>query len=288
MRHQAVNEYLNAIYDAYQAGDKATKSKLLDHAVLITKRSRKQLIRRLGKMHQTAAGITRGAGRPYVYSREALTPHIEYLWNKMERVSAKRMKSAFRLWLSKYKNCEPHLKVQLERMSATTLGRYLKGIRASEVPTRGLSTTCPARYMKNKMPINTLDSKITKPGYTQTDTVAHCGNSALGPFISSLTVTDIFSPWTENRAMFTKRGVEVKKMFRDIERNLPFELLAINSDSGSEFLNKNMLQFTQYGTRVHFTRSRPYKKNDNCFVEQKNFTHVRELFGYERFEDPGP
>ncbi|RME15296.1 MAG: hypothetical protein D6797_06820 [Bdellovibrio sp.] len=85
--------------------------------------------------------------------------------------------------------------------------------------------------------------------------------------------------------MFTKKGMEVKKQFKDIEKALPFKLLAINSDSGSEFLNKNMLQFTKYGTRVMFTRSRPYKKNDNCYVEQKNFTHVRELFGYERFED---
>lgn len=286
MRHQAVNEYLSAIYDTYQAADKASKSQLLDHAVLITKRSRKQLIRRLNRIETArASGATPKAGRPLVYAREALTPHIGYLWQQMERVSAKRMKSALSLWLPKYKNCEPHLKAQLEKMSPTTLGRYLKGIKRSETPGKGLSTTCPARYMKNKVPINTLDSRITKPGYTQTDTVAHCGNSAAGPFISSLTVTDIFSTWTENRAMYTKRGAEVKKMFKDIEKSLPFELLAINSDSGSEFLNKNMLQFTQFGTRVIFTRSRPYKKNDNCYVEQKNFTHVRELFGYERFED---
>jgi len=85
--------------------------------------------------------------------------------------------------------------------------------------------------------------------------------------------------------MFTKRGIEVKKYFKQIEDNLPFTLLAINSDSGSEFLNRKMLEFTKHGTRVKFTRSRPYKKNDNCWVEQKNFTHVRELFGYERFDE---
>jgi hypothetical protein len=285
MRHQAVNYYLSAIYDTYQAGSKAEKSNLLDHAILITKRSRKQLIRRLNKLERQKRLGTAKVGRPLQYAREELVPHIQYLWHQMERVSSKRMKAAFKLWLPKYKNCEPHLKAQLERMSPTTLGRYLKSIRKSETPIKGLSTTCPARYMKNKVPINTLDSKITRPGYTQTDTVAHCGDSAAGPFISSLTVTDIFSTWTANRAMYTKRGVEVKAMFKDIERSLPFALLAINSDSGSEFLNKNMLQFTNFGTRVEFTRSRPYKKNDNCYVEQKNFTHVRELFGYERFEN---
>ncbi|MEQ1666326.1 MAG: transposase family protein, partial [Bdellovibrionales bacterium] len=287
MGHQAVDEYLTAIFETYQVGSKAIKGGLLDHAVLVLKRSRKQIIRRLTKLDQLQLGPNGAAkvGRPLVYSREELVPHIQYLWPQMERVSAKRMKSAFSLWLPKYKNCAPHLKVQLQNMSPTTLGRYLKGIRLSETPSKGLSTTCPARYMKNKVPINTLDSKITKPGFTQTDTVAHCGDSAQGPFISSLTVTDIHSTWTENRAMFTKRGTEVREKFKDIEKSLPFKLLAINSDSGSEFLNKNMLQFTNFGTRVEFTRSRPYKKNDNCYVEQKNFTHVRELFGYERFED---
>jgi hypothetical protein len=130
-------------------------------------------------------------------------------------------------------------------MSPTTLGRYIGEIRSTLECTKGISATAPARFMKNKVPINTLDSKITKPGYTQTDTVAHCGDVILGAYAHSLTVTDIFSAWTVNRALFTK-----------------------------------------HGTRVAFTRSRPYKKNDNCFVEQKNFTHVRELFGYERFEDP--
>jgi hypothetical protein len=283
MRHQAVNEYLIAIFPAYQEGSKQDKSKILDHSVLATKRSRKQLIRRLSQMELESAEKIKKSGRPKTYNKEDLLPHIRHLWHQMEYVSAKRMKSAFKLWLPKYKDCDASIKLQLEQMSAATLGRYLKHLRASDM--RGISTTCPAKYMKNKVPINTLDAKISRPGYTQTDTVAHCGNSAAGAFISSLTVTDIFSTWTENRALFTKKGVEVQAMFKDIEKSLPFDLLAINSDSGSEFLNKDMLKFTKFGTRVQFTRSRPYKKNDNCYVEQKNFTHVRELFGYERFED---
>jgi hypothetical protein len=285
MRRQTVDEYLIAIFTTYQAASREEKGNLLDHAELVTKRSRKQLIRRLNSLCGSSELKDKRPGRPLVYSREDLTPHIKFLWEQMERISCKRMKAAMKIWLPKYKDCPAHLKMQLHQMSATTLDRYLKGIRQSLAPSKGLPTTCPARHMKNRVPINTLDSKIKKPGYTQTDTVAHCGNSAAGPFISSLTVTDIWSAWTENRAMFTKRGTEVKKHFKDIEDGLPFKLLAINSDSGSEFLNKNMLQFTKHGTRVEFTRSRPYKKNDNCYVEQKNFTHVRELFGYERFED---
>ena len=287
MRNQAVEEYLTAISAVYQARSKDEKGKLLDHAVIATKRSRKQIIRRLSSLskNKSKAGGSPSAGRPLIYDQEELTPHIKHLWENMERISAKRMKEALKDWLPKYKECPAHLKLQLLKISPTTLDRYLKGVRATLKANKGLSTTCPARYMKNKVPINTLDAKVTRPGYTQTDTVAHCGNSGLGPFISSLTVTDIFSTWTENRAMFTKKGPEVKAQFISIENALPFKLLAINADSGSEFLNKHMFEYTNRGTRIAFTRSRPYKKNDNCYVEQKNFTHVRELFGYERFEE---
>ena len=285
MCNQTVNQYLNAISSKYQESSKLEKGILLNHSELVTNRSRKQLIRRLNNpLSESSKSIKISIGRPSIYSKEELVPHIEYLWKQMERISPKRMKAGLKDWLPKYKNCPAHLKMQLHKMSSSTIERYLQSIMKSEKASKGLSTTCPAEFMKNKVPINTLDSKIIKPGYTQTDTVAHCGTSAKGPFISSLTVTDINSAWTDNRSMFTKKGIEVKKNFKDIEDNLPYKLLAINSDSGSEFLNKNMLQFTKNGTRIEFTRSRPYKKNDNCYVEQKNFTHVRELFGYERFD----
>ena len=138
--------------------------------------------------------------------------------------------------------------------------------------------------MKNKVPINTLDSRVTRPGYTQADTVAHCGDRLIGEFMNSITITDIYSTWTENRALFTKKALEVRRCFSDIQRHLPFKLIAINTDSGSEFLNKPV--FNQFkNNKVIFTRSRPYKKNDNCYVEQKNYTHVRELFHYYRIEN---
>jgi hypothetical protein len=267
-RNQAVKDYLNAIFNTYQAGNKHEKSNLLDHAELVTKRSRKQIIRRLRQMTSPEEKF-QTSGRPLIYSREELIPHLKFLWIQMEKISAKRMNAAMRDWLPKYKDCPGHLKLQLEKLSATTLDRYLKEVRKIEIVSKGISTTSPARYMKNKIPISSLDARIRKPGFTQTDTVAHCGDSAAGPFISSLTVTDIFTTWTENRAMFTKKGLEVRRQFKNIEKALPFPLLAINSDSGSEFLNKDMLEFTKHGTRVMFTRSRPYKKNDNCFVEQK-------------------
>ena len=190
----------------------------------------------------------------------------------------------YRLPLYNENNVDNHVKYLLQKMSASTLARFIKKIKNYDtVSPKGLCSTSPARYMKNKVPINTLDSKITVPGFTQADTVAHCGDNLEGRFINSVTITDIFSTWTENRAIFTKKAKEVKTALDQIEKRLPFKLLAINTDSGSEFLNTPV--FNMYREKkVSFTRSRPYKKNDNCYVEQKNFTHVRELFGYQRFE----
>ena len=288
MRESAVNvnNYLTAISGLYQESSKGKKGDILTHAQIITQRSRKQLIKRLNRI-QVGGGClpVKSSGRPLSYSKKELLAHLKYLWEQMEKNSAERMKEALPDWLPKYKGCPSHLRYQLEQMSASTLKRYLKEIRVSLVPTKGLSTTSPVRYMKNKVPINTLDSKVKRPGYAQTDTVSHCGTCSQGPFISSLTVTDICSTWTECRAMFTKKGKEVRRQMQSIEQAIPFKLLAINSDSGSEFLNKQVVQLTRL-SHIQFTRSRPYKKNDNCFIEQKNFTHVRELFGYERFDNP--
>ena len=285
MNNQAIKAYIRAIFAEYQQASKKKKSELLNHAELATKRDRKVLIRKLNGSQDELTKKT-SSGRPSQYNKQDLLPHIRYLWLQMERISAPRMKEAFADWLPRYHDCPAHLSLQLERMSASTLERYLKEVRASQRAFKGLATTSPARFMKNKVPINTLDAKITKPGHVQTDTVAHCGTSMAGHFLSSITVTDVYSTWTENRSISEKTGKAVAEMMKDIERSLPFDLIAINSDSGSEFLNKPMLKYTHFGQRIAFTRSRPYKKNDNCYVEQKNFTHVRELFGYDRFEDP--
>ena len=209
----------------------------------------------------------------------------------MERISARRMKPAFRDWLPYYKHPGYSLEIQqhLEFMSISTLERFIRGLRRSLASGKGLSATSPSRFMKNKIPLNTFDTPINRPGFTQSDTVAHCGTTTAGQYASSITLTDIDSTWTENRAIFSKTGLEVRRQFADLDQTLPYELLAVNTDSGSEFLNTQMVQFMrrENGRKpITFTRSRPYRKNDNCYVEQKNYTHVRELFGYERIEDP--
>lgn len=288
MSYQAVKEYLAVIQDGYKKSPKAEKSRILTEASRITGLSRKHVVRMLA-LPQLKLLRKKASGRPKKYPLKELIPHIQFLWNQMERISARRMKAAYSDWIHLYSNPEftVEIKIMLDLMSVSTLERILRAIRGAEKVTKGLSATrCPARFMKNKIPLNTFDQKIDKPGFMQSDTVAHCGNTTAGQYISSVTLTDIYSAWTENRAIFTKNGNEVRKCFTRLRTELPFEIAAINTDSGSEFLNTPVLQFmNEGGKRITFTRSRPYQKNDNCYVEQKNFTHVRELFGYERFED---
>jgi hypothetical protein len=289
MSYHAIKEYLSAIVTRYQNSDKKRKTAILDEAIEVTKYSRKQLIRLLGQPAEELAK-KKPSGRKPKYPPELLRPHIQYLWIQMERVNSRRMKAALPEWLKFYQpeDFTSQLRLALEQISAATLERFLRSIRRTLAGTKGLSSTSPARFMKNKIPLNTFDAKINRPGFTQADTVAHCGSTLLGAFVNSLTLTDIHSAWTENRAIFTKKALEVRKQFVDIKQNLPFDLLAVNTDSGSEFLNTPMLEFmlNQGKDPITFTRSRPYHKNDNSYVEQKNFTHVRELFGYERIEDP--
>jgi hypothetical protein len=200
------------------------------------------------------------------------------------------MKEALNEWLKFYTpdTLTELQKTQLQTMSRGTLERLLAGIRNGEKADGGISTTSSApRKIKSQVPLNRYDQVITRPGFAQADTVAHCGNSSAGEFLNTITLTDVFTGWTANYAIQGKKAPQVRKGFAQFRAELQFTLLGVNTDSGSEFINSTMIQF-MYGAGptnpITFTRSRPYKKNDNCYVEQKNFTHVRSLFGYSRFE----
>ena len=178
---------------------------------------------------------------------------------------------------------DEQLKIKLSRISSATVGRILK----SEIPKhsiRGISTTRPARNLNTLIPIRTFFAWNERiPGFLETDTVAHCGISTVGQYICTLTCTDIYSGWTENRALLNKAQRWVKEATEDVKIHLPFTMKGIDTDNGSEFKNIQLLHWCQQN-HISFTRSRPYKKNDNCFVEQKNDSVVRRIVGYYRFE----
>ena len=152
---------------------------------------------------------------------------------------------------------------------------------------RGRCGTRPGTLLRKDIPVRTEHWDVAGPGWVEADTVAHCGNSMDGDFCWSLTVTDVHTQWTETRGIWNKGQHAVRERIADVEAKLAFPLLGFDSDNGGEFLNWHLRDyFLQRPKPVLFTRSRPYHKNDNARVEQKNWTHVRQLVGYGRFDDP--
>ena len=288
MSNEAISEYLNSIREEYRKAIRKEKSVILSHAELVTGLTRKQIIRRLNS--EKVASPSR-RGRPPVYDSDALLEHLKRLWLLMERPCGKRLKVLIPKLLSTYRKRAPELSdalaAELLDISPATIDRLLKPIRAQ----RGMSLTkAPtSQWYKTAIPVQPKDWNITAPGYAQADTVSHCGEDASGAFASTLTLTDIDSHWTEMRATFTKQHTGIIAAIRDIEKGLPFAIKTLKFDSGSEFMNYAVVSFCRshgesFGRSnpIEVVRSRPYRKNDNCYVEQKNLTHVRQFVGYDR------
>src|SRR5262249_16347058 len=156
----------------------------------------------------------------------------------------------------------------LAQISSATLDRLLAPARA-QYPGRGRCGTKPGSLLKSEIPIRTGTWDLRAPGYLEADSVAHCGASLAGDFISSLAYTNTFSGWTRGRAVWNKGAAGVLSATQDMEKALPFALLGFDCDNGSEFLNHHLWTYlAQRHSPVDFTRSRPYHKNDNAHVEQ--------------------
>jgi hypothetical protein len=289
MSHQLKQEYLNAIRERYRNSGRGKKSLILDEFCSVCGYARKYAIAVLNG--RVEPGRRKPRGRQVKYTTEVVY-HLARLWKELGMPGSTKFKAALPEWLEydEYPGLRenPDLRQKLVDVSRPQLDRLLRPYRIS--PQSGITSTRPcARKIKNQIPIQAKDWNITEPGQqAQADTVAHCGNTLIGQFANSLTVTDIYSAWTENRALWGKSSAQVIVAMRDIEASLPFRLGGFKSDSGSEFMNYELMAYFRENrpeAPVQMTRSRPYKKDDNCYVEQKNFTHVRQLFGYPRLDD---
>jgi Integrase core domain len=186
--------------------------------------------------------------------------------------------------LKKRYSLTPKIEHQLLSISARQIDRRLKG-RKTQLHRRLYGRTKPGTLLKHHIPIKTDSWNVKTPGFTEIDLVSHSGSSEKGEFIYSLNVTDIYSTWVESRAVMGKGQYGVKTAMEDIEQSLPFKLLGIDSDNGSEFINYHLKAFCEK-RKIQFTRGRPYKKDDNAHIEQKNWTHVRKILGYLRYDSP--
>lgn len=274
-------EHIKRLSERYKNSDKRKKTMILNEFCLTWNVDRKYASKLLSGKR---GGPKKKAGRKPWYDPK-LIRHLTVLWDSMERIHPKRMKAALPIWLPFYRDPEfdPNLKFQILKMSASTIGRFLNQGRKV---IKGLSLTKRSKFFRYKIPLTNTNEKIINAGHVAADTVAHCGDDISGSFAWSLTITDRLSGWTENRAMRDKTANSVKNATTSIEAELPMKIKSIQTDCGTEFLNYTMMKyFTHRPAPVVMSRSRPYQKNDNAHVEQKNFTHVRECFGYERIHD---
>ena len=262
----------------YLKASRRQKSLILDEYCATTEISRKHAIRLLNGEIKSHRGHP---GPKYLYGDD-VRRHVVILWEKLGRICSKKMVVAIKQWLPFYEGISEETRFLLTRVSSSTIDRILSKHR--ELIAKGLSTTRPS-LIKNKIPLKLLDGTVVEPGFIEADTVAHCGTSMAGEFVNTLTMTDLYSGWTETRAVWSKRSEEVLNAIKAIEQGLPFKIKGFASDNGNEFLNNDLwTYFTSRKDKVEFVRRRPYKKNDNAHVEQKNWTHVRQFLGYDRLD----
>jgi hypothetical protein len=290
MSPRSKREYLEVIFLRYKKAPRREKTTILDEFCAVSGYHRKHAIRLLRRFRRFQKPKQRKRGRLSLYDREALLKPLKRIWLASNLPCSKRLKALMPLWLPGYVELYGPLTQEtlkaLVGISPATMDRLLYAVRV-RYRKRGRATTKPGTLLRKHIPINTNQWDESRPGFLEADTVAHCGESLCGMFAYTLDCVDIATGWSEQRAVWGKGESGVLEQIHHIERSLPFGLLGFDCDNGSEFLNHHLLRhFTQRKRPIRFTRSRPYHKDDNAHVEQKNWTHVRQWLGYQRLDDP--
>jgi len=282
MTLNSIREYTEIMRGRYLKADKKEKGKILDEFIKVTSYNRKAVIRVLLKKPEL--GISQ-RGRPTSYG--TVLQSLKSIWEISDRLCSKRLKPFLPEMIQVLRRqgeiqIDSDAEAQLTKLSPSTIDRMLRPYR-QRGGRKPLSATQRSKLLKSSIPIRTFaDWQENKPGYLEIDTVAHCGESAAGFFLNTLCSVDVASGWTECLPVWGKGQVRVKSAVHRIRRRLPFPLLGLDSDSGSEFLNFCFNRYCQE-EKITFTISRPYKKNDSCYVEQKNGNIVRRIVGYDRY-----
>lgn len=290
MSLQSRRELADAVALRYQSASKSSKGAILDEFVQNTGLNRKHAICVLRKAILTPASAPRvlrpPRSRPRKYGSDVSHAFLS-LWRISGGICPKRLVPFLPQLMEALERCNeldlcPHVQGKLLLMSISTAERLLgRALRAQE---RGVSTTLPGTLLRQQIPIRTYeDWTEDRPGFMEIDLVAHCGGTASGDYLYTLTMTDICTGWTECFALVNRSQISVEAGIAMVRRRLPFPLLGIDSDNGTEFINHNLKKYCEKHS-ITFTRCRPYKKNDQCHVEQKNGAVVRPLVGYARYE----
>jgi transposase InsO family protein len=276
-------EYLKTIHARYQKADKATRQQILNEYCQVCGYNRKYAIRLLNGPPPTKSQ-KHTKTRPPIYG-PLVTAVLGVIWEAAGYPWSTRLKALILLWLPWIRDrfqLPAHIEEQLLRISPRTIDYKLK-TKKRLLKKSVYGRTKPGTLLKHHIPIKTNHWDVTTPGFTEIDLVSHSGSCAEGEFIHSLNQTDIQTTWVETRAVMGKSQVRVQQALEAMRSVLPFALLGIDSDNGSEFINDHLYRYCK-DRNIQFTRGRAYKKDDNAHIEQKNWTHVRKLLGYVRYD----
>ena len=277
-------EYVQAIYQRYRGAARPDKRRILDEFCAVSGYHRKHAIRLLNGPAPSAAGPTRPRAVTY---GPAVIEAVRAIWEAAGYPWSLRLKALLPLWLP-WARRRLGLRLAVERqllaISPRQMDRRLAPYRR-QLTKRLYGRTKPGTLLKHHIPLRTDRWDVATPGFTEIDLVAHCGSLGDGEFVHSLNLTDIHTTWVETAAVLGQGQGAVQAALDELRPALPFRLRGIDSDNGSEFINQHLWDYCQ-AQEIPFTRGRPYKKDDNAHIEQKNWTHVRKLLGYVRYDSP--
>ena len=288
MSLSAKRESLARIHGRYQRAGRPHKTRILDEFCATCGYHRKAALRLLNRPRPTHP--PKRPGPKIIYDPAQVLPVLKAVWLASDQLCSTLLKAALPEWLAHQERRSAPLpeafKKKLLAISPAQIDRLLRPARVQH-PKKGLSTTRPGTLLRHAVPTRSGPPDTTRPGSVEADTVAHCADSTEGDYVNSLTFTELFSGWTENRAVWNKSADAVLVQLRELEHVVPYAMQDFHSDNGGEFLNWALHRhLTGPTVRLPWTRSRAYRKNDNAHCEQKNWTHVRQLFGHERFGHP--
>ncbi len=277
-------EYLTAVRLRYAQAAKRAKGQILDEVGATLGCHRKSAIRLLTGPPPRHPARKR-TGRP-TYGAPTITA-LTAIWEAAGYPWSVRLKALLPLWLPWAKQrwtIPPALERQLLAISPRTIDRRLQPHK-HQLRSRRYGRTKPGTLLKHHIPIQTGHWDVTTPGFGEIDLVAHCGPSLDGEHCWSLNFTDLATGWVETRAVLGRHQRGIHQAIDDIAQALPFVLRGLDSDNDVAFINNHLVRYCQ-ARGIQFTRSRPYKKDDNAHIEQKNWTHVRKLLGWDRYDTP--
>ncbi len=279
----ARRELVKAVGERYRQGTREEKGRILDEFVAVTSWHRKHAIRVLNVTGASVERVIKPRKRLY---DEAIRQALLVLWEASDRICAKRLRPSIptlvvALEQHGHLRLDEGIKTRVLRVSAATIDRLLAEPRAAA---RGVVGRGVRASIKRSVPVRTFaDWKDPAPGGMEADLVAHCGGSIEGSFVHTLVLTDIATAWTECVPLVVRSGTLIVEALDRLRETMPFDLHSFDTDNGGEFINETVIAFCAKH-KIEFTRSRPYRKNDQAWVEQKNGSIVRRFVGYGRLE----